>query len=170
MTRASNEAEFPGISVVAGGRESWIHNPDSCKIESVRVEDGALCIRSSAGGYDRGIAMELKIDLAFLVNKLPEVYQSREEKNENENKHKERNLVERKTQISETWLDVGIEMLPITEKQQKTLNSLELLTVWDVCRQTREDVSNLPGFGYETLRKINFWLDRRGLSFDYSRY
>lgn len=65
--------ENSGVQIVAGGREVWAHNPDTCEIELVSVTDNRLILKASAGGYDRGIAIEWRLCADFLLERYAEI-------------------------------------------------------------------------------------------------
>ncbi len=174
MTRASNEKEFPGVSVVSGGREVWSHNPDRCEIDYVSIDEGALAIKCSAGGADRGVSIEISLSFDLIVKVLPEVFTSFVEGKSRQldaerrvaeiNLDAERRVAEIKlSSCSETWLPVDIDFLPLQAVQRRVLRESGINTVADLCSKTTKDLIGIRGIGEESVWKIKSWLRLRNL-------
>jgi hypothetical protein len=169
MTRASNEKDYPGISVSSGGREVWNHNPDRCEIESVEITRGSLTIKCSAGGFDRGVAIQTTISLDFIMSHLTEMFSEFSQKQTIEREEEVRRLKKEMKDISESWLRATIDVLPLTQSQRYAISTLGVATISDLCNKSKGEVSALAGIGDQTVKKIDRWLADRGLKYGYSR-
>jgi hypothetical protein len=166
MTRAFNEKDFPGLHVIAGGREQWHHNPDMCEINFVKAKRGALSIKCSAGGFDRGISIEVSLSLEFIVQHFPDLFASHNEEISLSDREKLEVLEDNLNLCSAQWLQVTIDNLPLRSDQKQVLRDNGIETVQELCAKTQGDLKSLPKIGDSAILNIKQWMIVRNLRWE----
>ena len=140
MTTATHD-EYPGLEAIAGGRGNWSYNPDRCVFESVVVEGALLAIKVSAGGYDRGISILLKMPLDFLEQMRSELIDNQE------------------------FLDSHlIEFMGLEKRTNQVLRQNSITTIGALRLLSRKQLLSMGGFGRVSLKAVEDWLGDRGLA------
>lgn len=123
--------DFPELKAIAGGKENWRHNPDYCEILSVELKRLSVEIKLSAGGYERGIAILLRVPLTFLEKVMPQLL-------ENQN-----------------YIDaVSVETLGLNKRLVQILQSNSINTIKDIRLMSERKLLSIKGFGRSSLSEL----------------
>ncbi|WP_366656650.1 DNA-directed RNA polymerase subunit alpha C-terminal domain-containing protein [Fodinicurvata sp. EGI_FJ10296] len=163
MTIAKYE-EWPTVRAQSGGRENWFYDPERCDFEYIDISNGCLNIKTSTGGTERGLATLVTIPLDYIISKLPELYESENEKLRQINNIRSEYIDNKIYQQSRLWLDFKIEHLSISDEIKNSLFLANINTIKDLCKKSVNEILEIDGIEDQFLIYIKGWLERRGLS------
>ena len=171
MTRA-DDSQFPGLSVTAGGRESWAYSPERCEIQFVRIANGSLQVKCSAGGEERGVSILVEMSADFLLSHIGDAVKSeranhKAQRDSDERRHLEKisTLNSKLKVLSSLWLERDADelLLFLEPRHVLALKAAGLMKVSDICSKSQQELLRIKGIGSVSLDRILRWLEVRGL-------
>lgn len=140
MTSATHSG-YPGLQAIAGGRGDWSYNPERCEIVSADINNASFEVKVSAGGYDRGVAILLRIPFSVFSEVMPKLL------------------------INSNIIDIkSIENVFLSDRAMRILKNHSIENIGTLRAMSKKELLSLDGFGRVSVQAVETWLHERGLA------
>lgn len=155
----------PTVKVVAGGRESWNHNPDLCKIEHVKVHEwrGELWLIASAGGYERGVALRWHLPSKFLLSSYAELQGIKGSELEIVEQLITHLFERRRDLVGEKLGELPLELTSLKRRTVELLAKDGISNLGRLAKSTKSRLMRISGVGQKSVNEIASLLAEYGL-------